>query len=131
MVSHDAPTVSARFVYGSSTTHDGSATIHPGGLRMLTMRPQFDTVLVRFKPVAPRPPPHTVFVMNWVVDENNFSVMLGRSNRSLGITSTFGGVNVPCSRTQHGLTRVGLEPPTSRSGVRGINNQATALPGLG
>ena len=67
-VSHDAPTVSARFIYGSTTTHDGSATIHPGGPtnaeRMLIMRPRFDTVLVRFKPVAPRPPPRTVFVMN-------------------------------------------------------------------
>ena len=31
MVSHDAPTVSARFIYGSTTTHDGSATIHHGG----------------------------------------------------------------------------------------------------
>ena len=30
-VSHDAPTVSARFIYDSTTTHDGSATIHPGG----------------------------------------------------------------------------------------------------
>ena len=28
---HDAPTVSARFVYGSTTTHAGSATIHPDG----------------------------------------------------------------------------------------------------
>ena len=37
---------------------------------------------------------------------------------------------MPCSRTQHGLTRVGLEPPTSGSGVRGINHQATALPTL-
>ena len=53
--------------------------------------------------------------------------MLGRSHRFLGITSTFWGVNVPCSRTQHGLTRVGLEPPTSGSGVRGINHQATAF----
>ena len=35
---------------------------------------------------------------------------------------------MPCSRTQHGLTRVGLEPPTSGSGVRGIYHQATALP---
>ena len=35
---------------------------------------------------------------------------------------------MPCSRTQHGLIRVGLEPPTSGSGVRGINHQATALP---
>ena len=39
--------------------------------------------------------------------------MLGWSHRFLGITSTFWGVNVPCSRTQKGLTRVGLEPPTS------------------
>ena len=31
MVSHDAPTMSARFVYGSTTTHAGSSTIHPGG----------------------------------------------------------------------------------------------------
>ena len=28
---------------------------------------------------------------------------------------------MPFSRTQHGLTRVGLEPPTSGSGVRGMN----------
>ena len=30
-VSHDVPTVSARFVYGSTTTHAGSTTIHPDG----------------------------------------------------------------------------------------------------
>ena len=30
-VSHDAPTVSARFIYGSTTTHNGSTTITPGG----------------------------------------------------------------------------------------------------
>ena len=30
-MSHDAHTVSARFVYGSTTTHAGSATIHPDG----------------------------------------------------------------------------------------------------
>ena len=28
---HDAPTVSARFIYGPTTTHDGSVTIHHGG----------------------------------------------------------------------------------------------------
>ena len=32
---------------------------------------------------------------------NNFSVMLGRSHRFLGITSTFWGENVSCSMTQH------------------------------
>ena len=31
---------------------------------MLTMRPRFDTVLVRFKPVVPRRPPCAVFLMN-------------------------------------------------------------------
>ena len=42
------------------------------------------------------------------VPGNNFSVMLGWSHRFLGITSTFslggggGGVNMSCSRTQHG-----------------------------
>ena len=29
--SHDAPTVSARFIYGYATTHDSSATIHHCG----------------------------------------------------------------------------------------------------
>ena len=53
--------------------------------------------------------------------------MYGWSHRFLGITSTFLGENVPCSRTQHGLTRVGPEPPTSGSRVRGINHQATGL----
>ena len=33
-------------------------------LRMLTMRPRFDTVLVWFKPVVPRHPPRAVFLMN-------------------------------------------------------------------
>ena len=50
-VSHDAPTVSARFSYGSTTTRDGSATIHHGGATNA-----HDTVLVRFRPVASRPP---------------------------------------------------------------------------
>ena len=31
MVSQDAPTVSARLIYGSSTSNDGRATIHHGG----------------------------------------------------------------------------------------------------
>ena len=65
MVSYDAPKVSARFIYGSTTNHDGSTTILPGGAKMLMMHPQFDTVLVPFKHIAPRPPPRTVFVMNW------------------------------------------------------------------
>ena len=51
------------------------------------------------------------------VPVNNFSVMSGRSYNFLGITSTFRGVNVSCSRTQHGGGR--SRTPTSRSGVRG------------
>ena len=39
-------------------------------------------------------------VLNFPV--NNFSVMLGRRHHYLGITSTFWGVNMSCSRTQHG-----------------------------
>ena len=34
---------------------------------------------------------------------------------------------MPCSRTQHGLTRVGLEPPTSGSGVRGVGEKSANL----
>ena len=30
-MSHDAPTVSARFIYGPTANHDGSATIYHGG----------------------------------------------------------------------------------------------------
>ena len=36
----------------------------PVELRMLTMRPRFDAVLVRFKPVAQRPRPRIALVMN-------------------------------------------------------------------
>ena len=53
-VSHDAPTMSVRFVYGSTTTHAGSATIHPDGATKAQECSRFDTVLVRFKPVAPQ-----------------------------------------------------------------------------
>ena len=60
---------------------------------------------------------------------NNFSVMLGRSHRFLGITSTFGGLI--CLAQGHNMaTRMGLEPQTSGSGVRGVNHQATAPPDI-
>ena len=51
------------------------------------------------------------------VTVNNFSVMLGRSHRFLGITSTFG--ELMCLAQGHN---------TVLPGVRGINHQATALP---
>ena len=64
------------------------------------------------------------------VPVNNSSVMLGRSHRFLGITSTFVcvwgvGVNVSCSRTQHGGPS-GPGTPTSGSGVGVVNHQAGA-----
>ena len=50
-----------------------------------------------------------LFGLRLNVPVNNFSVMSERSHRFLGITSTFffflgggGGVNVSCSRIQHG-----------------------------
>ena len=71
------------------------------------------------------------------VPVNNYSVMLGRSHRFLGITSTFflfffffgGGGQICLAQGHNTATRVGLEPPTSGSGVRGVNHQATAPPG--
>ena len=54
---HDSSTVPLRFI-----TAVLRFTIV--GLRMLTMRPRFDTVLVRLKPVVPRHPPRAVFLMN-------------------------------------------------------------------
>ena len=43
-----------------------------------------------------------LFGLRLYVSVNNFSVMSGRSHRFPGITSTFGEVNVSCSRIQHG-----------------------------
>ena len=54
---HDSSTVPLRLM-------TAALRFTPVELRMFTMRPRFDTVLVRFKPVATRPPPRTVFVMN-------------------------------------------------------------------
>ena len=51
------------------------------------------------------------------VPVNNFTVMSGRSNRFLGIISTFWEVNVSCSRTQHGDPSED-QTPTSHSGFR-------------
>ena len=45
------------------------------------------------------------------VPVNNFSVMSGRSHHFLGITSSFRGVNVSCSRTQHGGGRSRIPRP--------------------
>ena len=59
-MSHDAPTASARFIYGSTTTHDGSATIHHGGASNAhdasTIRHGVSTIQAGSATVATRPP---------------------------------------------------------------------------
>ena len=59
-VSHDAPTVSAQFIYESTTTHDGSATIHHGGATNAhdasTIRYGASTIQEGSATVASRPP---------------------------------------------------------------------------
>ena len=58
-MSHDAPTVSARFIYGPTTTHDGSATIHHGGATnahdACTIRSGASTIQAGSATVASRP----------------------------------------------------------------------------
>ena len=59
-MSHDAPMVSARFIYGSTTTHDGSATIYRGGATNAhdasTIRYGASTIQAGSVTVASRPP---------------------------------------------------------------------------
>ena len=70
--------------------------------------------------------------IGWLIDSlrsgKQFFSHVGTEPPLPGYYQYFWGENVPCSRTQHNLTRVGLEPPASGSGVRGINHQATSLP---
>ena len=60
MVSHGAPMVSARFIYGSTTTHDGSATTRHGGAtnahEASTIRYGASTIQAGSATVASRPP---------------------------------------------------------------------------
>ena len=59
-VSHDAPTVSQRFIYGSTTTHDDRATIHRGGATNAhdasTIQYGASTIQAGSATVASRPP---------------------------------------------------------------------------
>ena len=59
-MSHDAPTVSARLIYGPTTTHDDSATIHHGGATNAhdasTIRYGASTIQAGSATVASRPP---------------------------------------------------------------------------
>ena len=43
MVSHDAPSVSALFIYGSTAIHDDSATIYHSGATKAHKCSQFDS----------------------------------------------------------------------------------------
>ena len=66
----------------------------------------------------------TRLLVGWLIDferpGKQFFSHVGTEPPLPGYYQYFWGVNVHCSRTQHGLTRVGLEPPTSGSGVQGI-----------
>ena len=55
-VCYDAPTVSARFIHGSITIYDDSATIHHGGATNAhnASKIRYHMVLVGFKPVVSR-----------------------------------------------------------------------------
>ena len=59
-MSHDAPTVSARFIYRPTTTHDGSVTIHHSGATNAhgasTIRYGASTIQAGSATVASRPP---------------------------------------------------------------------------
>ena len=57
-----------------------------------------------------------LLVLRRKVPVNNFSVMSGRSHRSWVINQYFRGVK--CLAQGHNTAAVGIEPPTSRSGVR-------------
>ena len=58
-----------------------------------------------------------VWLVGWLIDSERpgkqFFSHVGTEPPLPGYYQYFWGVNMPCSRTQHGLTRVGLEPPTS------------------
>ena len=69
--SYGVCTIHLRFHYDSWRQRYDSNWRSYGCSRMLTMRRRCDTVLVRFQPVATRPPPRIEFVMNRVdLDES-------------------------------------------------------------
>ena len=60
VVSHDAPKVSARYIYGPTTLHDGSAMIHQGGATNAHDAPK-----IRYSAsMVQAGSPHAVFLMN-------------------------------------------------------------------
>ena len=62
---------------------------------------------------------NSLFVLRLNVPVNNFSVMSGRSQLFLGLTSTVACRELMCLAQVHNtVTPVGIEPRTSRFGVR-------------
>ena len=70
-----------------------------------------------FKGITYLPLPFHFVLFLFNVPVKIFTVMSGRSNRFLGIISTFWRVNVSCSKTQHGDLSED-RTPTSHSGFR-------------
>ena len=63
-MSHDAPKVSARYIYGPTTLHDGSAMIHHGGAMNAHDASKICYSASMFQAIVPRHSPHAVFLMN-------------------------------------------------------------------
>ena len=86
-MSHDAPTVSARFVYGSTSTHDGSATIHHGVATnshdASTIRYGASTIQAGSATVASRPP----------TDVHDLVTVCQTMTPNINISSTFDEVS--------------------------------------
>ena len=94
-MSHDDPTVSARFVYGSTATHAGSATIHPVGATnaydVATIRYSVTTVQADSATAASRSPTNV----------HDLAVVMPQVNRDVSDTP----IHFEC-------TRMAMIPPT-------------------
>ena len=108
-MSHDAPTVSARFIYGSTTTHDGSATIHHGGATNAhdasTIRYGASTIQAGSVTVASRPPTNV-----------HDLVVVIRQSKGVGVTLIFSPyVGSGPASTVH-------PPPPKKKKISGISS---------
>ena len=73
-----------------------------------------------------RPALNVLVWFSFNVQFNNFSDVSGQSHRFLGIYQSFGNLKVSCSRTLYGGR--GVEPWTSRSGVRSSTTESPRPP---
>ena len=76
-MSHDAPTVSARFVYGSTTTHAGSAMIHLGGATNV-----HDVATIRYGVTMVQAGSATA-VSRFPTNVHDLAVVMGQVNRDV------------------------------------------------